>query len=227
MGRIGRKNGSGDGRLARHWPSRSRWNWPREGREGRNQLSPTTKPRPRRWPMRCQGSAANADPGKANIGRRGRSAGDGRRRSPRSSAHLDILVNNAGHHPRSVAAQNDRRTMGRSHPDESQRLLLLHVGGDPDHVRAEVRPDRQYQFDERSGPGHRPGQLQCQQGRHHRLYEDRGARIGAIRDYRQRRLARFHRDRHVAGRARRDSGADQGRDSRWADLPSRKRSPKR
>jgi NAD(P)-dependent dehydrogenase (short-subunit alcohol dehydrogenase family) len=42
--------------------------------------------------------------------------------------------------------------MGPGDPDESQRVLLLHLGGHPDHDRAKLRSDRRRQLDERPGP---------------------------------------------------------------------------
>ena len=46
--------------------------------------------------------------------------------------------------------------MGPGDPDQSQRVLLLHLGG---HAIVEARSDRQRHLDERPDPGDRAGQL--------------------------------------------------------------------
>ena len=105
---------------------------------------------------------------------------------------LDILVNNAGITRDSFAFQNDRRAVGPGDPDESQWVLLLHLGGHPDHDRAKLRSDRQYQLGERPGPGDRAGQLQRQQRRGHRLYPDGRHGAGQFRHHGQRCSARLY-----------------------------------
>ena len=72
---------------------------------------------------------------------------------------LDILVNKRRDHARSLASQDDRRAVGRSDRDQSQRLLLHHVGCHPDHDRRKFWTDRQHQLDERSDRSIRPGEL--------------------------------------------------------------------
>jgi Enoyl-(Acyl carrier protein) reductase len=57
------------------------------------------------------------------------------------------------HHPRLIVFQYDRRAVGRGDRDESQWVLLLHLGGHPDHEQAKLRSDREYQLGERPGPG--------------------------------------------------------------------------
>ena len=51
---------------------------------------------------------------------------------------LDVLVNNAGITRDTLAPQDDRRGMGGGHPDQPQRLFLLHLGRHSDHDRAEA-----------------------------------------------------------------------------------------
>ena len=101
------------------------------------------------------------------------------------------------HHPRCDAPQNDRRELDRGDSDQPECLFLLHFGRHPDHDRAKLRADRQHQLDERPDGRPWPGQLQRQQGRHHRLHPDRGPGAGQVRHHRQQRLAGIHRDRHV------------------------------
>jgi hypothetical protein len=73
-------------------------------------------------------------------------------------------------------------------PDKSLRLFLLHIGGHPNHECAELRPDRERQLNQWTGPGNGAGELQRKQRRDHCFYSYSGPRAGQLRHHRERRV---------------------------------------
>ena len=126
-----------------------------------------------------------------------------------------------GHHARPHAAQDDRRGLDGRHQHQPERVLLRRVGRGVADVRAELRPHHQHQLVHRPGGQLRPGQLLREQGRHHRVHEDRGDRAREAQRDRELARAGFHADRNAREGARAGADADQEQDSDGSLRPTR------